>query len=176
MFVHFVHPWRCTGPRCSDCLSYSRVGSLVFNWVEGVGDVISSLQGTSYSSRLSLEVSLRCRLISSSGRMRVSLHFCLSSYLVNPKRLEICYKGSVFVSPLSAPSPVWRELGFFLRMSRSSAKTGLSLSLSFLYCCFRFFSSFLSWVILLSLPVWPSSVVLGFWLCDAESLSTDTAD
>ncbi len=42
-----------------------------------------------------------------------------------------------------------REMSFFRRMSCSFVRAGLSSSVTFLYCCFRDFSSFLSWVILI---------------------------
>lgn len=111
-----TQPWRCSGMRHPDCLFSVRVGSLVLNWTKGMGGVMSSLQGASASSlQLTLQVSLRCWLISYSAMS--------GSY---SKSKGICYKCRALVSPLCPFSCTTQwdggRLALFLRISQSSAR------------------------------------------------------
>lgn len=65
-------------------LNSARGSSLMLNRMEGSSGVINSLQWARCSSLLlSLYVSLKCWLMTSSGHARVPVHFCLCSSLVN---------------------------------------------------------------------------------------------
>lgn len=124
-------------------LTYSRVGSLVFNWVHpGVGDVISSLQEPA------IPLDYHCNLV----------------------------KGSVFVSSLSAPFSCIEGVGLLSQDVLELCKDWSFFLSQLPVLLFQVLPFFPELGDLALLPVWPSSVVLGFWLCDAESLSTDTAD